>query len=286
MSIPIDILDKQGLDEEESRFVSLREALESEEYKNADGSLLFPVGRDESGKFVIADLRKLRYIMAGGQTGSGKSSFTEGTLIMSLLCGNSSDDLKLILIDPKWVQFNQYNGIPHLLRPVINTPEDSKEALDWLLNEMEDRFTTLVDSNTMNIDEYNSSGKGHMPFIVLIIDEVADLMMIDGKYYEMTFIKLLQKSAAVGIHIYIGTSRPSEDVLPGLLRANFVTKIAFTTASSLDSETLIDVGGAEKLLGRGDLLFSSLDNVWPIHLQAPFATDEEQSRVVNYIISH
>ena len=263
----------------EQKFYSLQDALDSDEYKNAEGSLLFPVGKDESGKFAIADLHKLPHIMAGGQTGSGKSNFTEGTLILSLIKRYSSDDLRLLLIDPKCVQFTQYNSIPHLLRPVITTPEDSKAAMDWLLNEMENRFTAFVDSKTKNIVEYNSSGKGHMPFIVLIIDEVADLMMVDDEYYQKSFIKLLQKSAAVGIHIYIGTSRPSEDVLPSLLRANFVAKIAFKTASKVDSEALIDVSGAEKLQGRGDLLFCSLDSPHPVHLQAPYVSDKESASV-------
>ena len=269
----------------EQEFYALQDALDSEEYKNAEGSLLFPIGKEESGKFVIADMHKLPHILAGGQTGSGKSNFTEGTLILSLLHRYSADDLKLILIDPKVVQFTQYNGIPHLVRPVITTPEDSKDAMDWLLKEMGDRFDTLVDSMSKNIDEYNSSGKGHMPFLVLIIDEVADLMMVDGEYYQKSFIKLLQKSVAVGIHIYIGTSRPSEDVLPSLLRANFVTKIAFKTASKVDSEALIDVSGAEYLLGRGDLLFSSLENTHPVHLQAPFVSDKDQVRVVEFLKS-
>lgn len=269
----------------EQVFYDLQDALDSKEYKNANGSLLFPVGKDESEKFVIADLHKLPHIMAGGQTGSGKSNFTEGTLILSLLHRYSSDDLKLLLIDPKMVQFTQYNGIPHLIRPVITTPDDSKNAIDWLLNEMEDRFDTLADSKSKNIEEYNSSGKGHMPFVVLIIDEVADLMMVDGEYYEKSFIKLLQKSAAVGIHIYIGTSRPSVDVLPDLLRANFVTKIAFKTASRVDSEALIDVAGAENLLGRGDLLFSYPDAAHPIHLQAPYVSDEETARVAEQLNS-
>ena len=264
----------------EQLFFDLQDALDSKEYENAKGSLLFPVGKDESGKFVIADLHKLPHIMAGGQTGSGKSNFTEGTLILSLLHRYSSDDLKLLLIDPKLVQFTQYNGIPHLIKPVITTPDDSKNAMDWLLNEMEDRFDTLADSKSKNIEEYNSSGKGHMPFVVLIIDEVADLMMIDGEYYQKSFIKLLQKSAAVGIHIYIGTSRPSEDVLPSLLRANFVAKIAFKTASKIDSEALIDVAGAENLQGRGDLLFSSLNTTRPVHLQAPYASDEDMANFV------
>ena len=146
---------------------------------------------------------------------------------------------------------------------------------------MESRFTTLAKSGHKDIVEFNSTNKEHLPFIVLIIDEVADLMMVDGEYYKKSFIKLLQKSAEVGIHIYIGTSRPSEDVLPSLLRANFVTKIAFKTASEVDSEALIDVGGAENLQGRCDLLFSSLDNPTPIRLQAPSVSEREQLEVVD-----
>lgn len=264
----------------EQKFYPLQEALDSKEYHSAKGSLLFPIGKDDLGKFVIADLHKLPHIMAGGQTGSGKSNFTEGTLILSLLNRYSADDLKLVLIDPKMVQFTQYNGLPHLLRPVITTPEDSKDAIDWLVGEMESRFTTLAKSGHKDIVEFNSTNKEHLPFIVLIIDEVADLMMVDGEHYQKSFIKLLQKSAAVGIHIYIGTSRPSEDVLPSLLRVNFVTKIAFKTASEVDSEALIDASGAEYLRGRGDLLFSSLDSPRPVHLQAPYASDEDMAKFV------
>ena len=281
---PINLLDESiGSSDADQRFYTLRETLESTEYERTKGPLVFPVGKSADDKFVIADLHTLPHIMAGGQTGSGKSNFTEGILIPSLLYRNSADDLKLILIDPKYVQFTHYNGIPHLLRPVITTPEDSKEAMDWLLEEMEARFETLASTSYKNIDEYNSSSEGHMPFITLVIDEVADLMMIDGKYYEQTFIKLLQKSAAVGIHMYIGTSRPSKDVLPDILRANFVTKIAFTTASRIDSETLIDMSGAEELRGRGDLLFSSLNSVRPVRLQAPYLSDQAISKVVEYL---
>lgn len=284
---PLELLEQSipttTLPSNQQDFYTLREALESDEYHNAEGSLVFPVGRDEAGKLVVADLHKLPHLMTGGQTGSGKSNFTEGILIPSLLYRNPAEDLQLILIDPKMVQFTQYTGIPHLKRPVITTPEASREAMDWLLNEMEDRFNELVSAQVMNIEEYNASKKGHMPFVVLIIDEVADLMMIDGKYYEESFIKLLQKSAAVGIHIYIGTSRPSEEILPGLLRANFVKRIAFKTASRVDSEKLIDMDGAEELHGRGDLLFSSLSSPRPVRLQAPFLSDAEESKIVEYI---
>lgn len=281
---PVDLLDTPS-SSENPRFFTLKEALSSDDYKNANGSLLFPVGRDDKGKFVIADLHKLPHIMAGGQTGSGKSNFTEGTLILSLLYRYSSDDLKLLLIDPKMVQFTQYNGLPHLQRPVITTPDEAKDAVEWLLKEMEDRFNTLVTAECRNIVEYRQSGKDDMPYIVFIIDEVADLMMVDGSYYEASFIKLLQKAAGVGIHIYIGTSRPSPDVLPDLLRANFVSKIAFKTSSQVDSENLINFSGAEKLQGQGDLLLSTLDETFAVHLQAPFVSDKDQVRAVDFLKS-
>lgn len=284
--IPIDIFEKQNTDINNPRLYSLREVLESQEYNLTTTPLSFPVGKDEAGKFYIADFHNLPHIMAAGQTGSGKSSFTEGALIASLIYRNSPDDLKLILIDPKFVQFSQYNGIPHLLRPVINESKQAKEAVKWLVDEMDRRFDILTVSNTMNIDQYNTSGIGHMPHILLIIDEVSDLMMVDGNYYKKAFISLLQKSRATGIHLYIGTSSPREDVLPGLLRANFVTRIAFATTSAKDSKTLIDTSGAEKLLGRGDLLMSTLASPTPLHLQAPYVTEEEQARLVDYIIKH
>ena len=273
MNISATIFD-EDLADKNTRYVSLRKALESEEYKEATSPLSFPIGRNDDGKFVIADFHKLPHIIAGGQTGSGKSSFTEGALIASLLYRNTPDDLKLILIDPKYVQFTQYNGIPHLLRPVITTPEAAKEAMEWLLGEMNERFDLLAKTGFNDIVEYNEANAEHLPYILYIVDEVSDLMMVDGQYYESSFIKLLQRAKAVGIHLYIGTSRPSEDVYSGILRANFVTSLAFTCASEIDSEKLIYEGGAEKLLGRGDALFSTLDYSRPIHIQVPYVSDE------------
>jgi hypothetical protein len=267
----------------EQNFYPLHEALESDDYKKAKGSLTFPLGKDETGKFVIADLHELPNIMAAGQTGSGKSNFTEGTLILSLLHRYSAEYMKLILIDPKMVQFTQYNGIPHLLRPVITTPKDSKNAIDWLLVEMKNRISVLENSGHKDIKDYNSSGKKHLPFIVVIIDEVADLMMVDGEYYQKSFIELLQKSKTVGIHIYIGTSRPSDDILPSNLRNNFGAKIVFKTASSVDSQKLINADGAEKLLGKGDLLFKSAKTNQPIRLQAPYVTPEDITKILKDI---
>lgn len=223
------------------------------------------------------------HIIAGGQTGSGKSVFTN-QLILSFLFKYSPDLIQFILIDPKYVEFQQYNDLLHMQRPVIHDPDEAKEAVEWLIHEMDHRYEQLARDRSKNIEEFNQQNIKKMPYIILVIDEVADLMMMDGKYFEKAFIKLLQMSRAVGIHIYMSTSRPSSDVYPGLLRANFGTKIAFTTASAIDSRTLIDQNGAELLLGQGELLFYNYDIEAPIRLQAPYASDEEIDKVVKYIM--
>ena len=283
-TIPIGIFEQSSVAGQDSRFVSLRTALESETYMHAKTPLSFPIGRNEFGDFVIADFHELSHIIAGGQTGSGQSSFTEGALLASLIYRNSPEDLKLILIDPKMVQFSQYNDLPHLLRPVITTPEQSHKAMNWLLGEMEDRFEILARAKKRDIVAYNSKAKVRMPYISLVIDEVSDLMMVDGEYYEESFIKLLQKSKAVGIHMYIGTSRPSEDIYPELLRANFTTALAFKTASSVDSQVMLNADGAEKLIGKGDAIITSpFTDFKPLHIQVPYSSEEEQVKLVNYI---
>lgn len=267
-----------------NNIVHLREALTSVGYQHAVTPLSFPLGKAGDGSFYIADFHTLPHIMAGGQTGSGKSSFTEGTLIASLVSRNSADDLKLILVDPKWVQFSQYNDLPHLLRPVITTPDAAKEAVDWLLSEMDRRFDVLVKNGVQNIVELSSTGKDHLPYILFIVDEVSDLMMVDGEYYEAAFIKFLQRSKAVGIHLYIGTSRPSSDVLTDGLVANFVTRIAFKTASAIDSQRLVNTDSAESLDAAGDLLVSIPTQAAPIHLQAPYISDQDQMLLVESIV--
>lgn len=265
--------------------VHLQEALTSPEYQQAITPLSFPLGKASDGSFYIADFHTLPHIMAGGQTGSGKSSFTEGTLIASLISRNSAKDLNLILVDPKWVQFSQYEGIPHLLRPVITQPDAAKEAVDWLLGEMDRRFDVLVANSAKDTVELNDSGKEHLPYIIFIVDEVSDLMMVDGEYYEAAFIKFLQRSKAVGIHLYIGTSRPSNDVLTDMLVANFVTHIAFTTATAVDSQRLINSDEATNLTGRGDLILSTYNQADLIHLQAPYISDEEQVKMIDSVIA-
>ena len=233
--------------------VYIREALESPEYKEAEGALLFPVGKQADGTFLIADMHKLPHILAGGMSGSGMNAFMEENLLVSLLYRYTSDELRLLIIDPKQVQFPQYNGIPHLLQPVITEPDDAKEAIEWLAEETERRFKILNEYQVRDIDAlHKRNDVPAMPFILVIIGELADLMMLDGKYYEKALVRIIQKSRAVGIHFYIATHRPSTDVCPGVLRANLPTKLAFATASKTDSKTLLDMEGGETLKGAGD----------------------------------
>jgi S-DNA-T family DNA segregation ATPase FtsK/SpoIIIE len=258
--------------------VSLREALESVEFRNADEPLSFPVGKNVKGEFIVRSFRKAPHILTAGQTGSGKSNFSENVLIPSLLYKHTPDELQLLLIDPKYVQFMQYNGIPHLIRPVITDPDDAKNAFEWLIAEKDRRFATLAQNRCKSITEY----KGAMPYIVLIIDEFADLMMIDDAYYEKALTNLAQTGRGVGIHMYIGTSRPSVDVITGIIKANFPTRLGFTTASQVDSRTIIDTIGAERLLGMGDLLYSDYELAKPLRLQSPYSTDKETIAIVDF----
>jgi S-DNA-T family DNA segregation ATPase FtsK/SpoIIIE len=266
------------LAKDKPEFVSLREALESVEFRNADEPLSFPVGKNVKGEFIVRSFRKAPHILTAGQTGSGKSNFSENVLIPSLLYKHTPDELQLLLIDPKYVQFMQYNGIPHLIRPVITDPDDAKNAFEWLIAEKDRRFATLAQNRCKSITEY----KGAMPYIVLIIDEFADLMMIDDAYYEKALTNLAQTGRGVGIHMYIGTSRPSVDVITGIIKANFPTRLGFTTASQVDSRTIIDTIGAERLLGMGDLLYSDYELAKPLRLQSPYSTDKETIAIVDF----
>lgn len=266
------------LAKDKPEFVSLREALESVEFRNANEPLSFPVGKTVRGEFIVRSFRKAPHILTAGQTGSGKSNFSENVLIPSLLYKHTPDELQLLLIDPKYVQFMQYNGIPHLVRPVITDPDDAKDAFEWLIAEKDRRFETLAQNRCKSIIEY----KGAMPYIVLIIDEFADLMMIDGAYYENALTKLAQTGRGVGIHMYIGTSRPSVDVITGIIKANFPSRLGFTTASQIDSRTIIDTIGTERLLGMGDLLYSDYELTKPLRLQSPYSTDKETMAIVDF----
>lgn len=287
--IPVSIFSKRDLGLAEShlkdknRFVSLKEALESKEYKSATAPLSFPLGKDQNGKFVIANYAELPHIIAGGNTTSGKTVFETSSLISSLIYRNSPDDLKLIIADPMMVEFVHFCDLPHLQMPIISELTQYKDAIGWLLAEMNRRYAVLADSKTSNIDEYNKSGKGHLPYILLLIDESSDIMYLDQGHFESVFIQLLQKAKPVGIHLYIGTQRPDPDVLTDKLIQNVLTKIAFATSTESESIRLIGMGGAEKLLGFGDLLAVLPNKTEPIRLQAPYATYTEQEKLVEYI---
>jgi S-DNA-T family DNA segregation ATPase FtsK/SpoIIIE len=268
------------LAKEKPEIVYLREALESQEFQDTKDPLSIPVGKNVKGEYIVRSFRTAPHILSAGQTGSGKSNFTENVIIPSLLYKHTPDDLQLVLIDPKYVQFMQYNGIPHLVRPVITDPNEAREIFEWLISEKDNRFRLLAETRTRNIEEYNLKAK--MPYIVLIIDEFADLMMIDGDYYEKVIVKLAQYGRAVGIHMHIGTSRPSLDVITGIIKANFPTRLGFTVSSQIDSRTIIDTVGAERLLGKGDLLYSDAETLKPIRLQSPYSTDKETMALVDF----
>jgi S-DNA-T family DNA segregation ATPase FtsK/SpoIIIE len=223
------------------------------------------------------------HIVAAGQTGSGMAVFQD-TMLASLIYKNTPDDLKLILIDPKQVSLTPYKDSPYLQIPRITAPEEPETAIKWLHDEIERRFETLTKAGSRDIFEYNSKHKHKIPAILLVIDEIADLMMVNGKFYEKSLVWMMQRSRAVGVFCFIGTHRTSEEILPGMIRANSFVRIAFTLPTKEASEFLIDEPGAKNLNGKGDLLFSSLDNDShpAIRLQAPFISDENLMKVINY----
>jgi DNA segregation ATPase FtsK/SpoIIIE, S-DNA-T family len=247
------------------------------------GGLGFAIGKDISGTPVVGDLDKMPHLLIAGQTGSGKSVMIN-TLLTSLLYRNSPSDLKLILVDPKQVELKPYDEIPHLLTPVITEPEKCISALKWAVAEMERRYKELADVRKRNIAEYNNLKKeAGMPYIVIVIDELADLMMMAARDVESLIVRIAQKARAVGIHLVIATQRPSVDVITGLIKANIPARIAFTTASQVDSRTIIDQVGAEKLLGQGDMLFLTADMPKPKRVQGAFIGDDETAKVTDFI---
>ncbi len=255
----------------------------SREWSSMNEPLSFVIGKDISGIPVVADLAKMPHLLVAGQTGSGKSVLIN-TLLTSLLYRNSPADLKLILVDPKQVEMAPYNGIAHLLSPVINDPEKCISALKWAVAEMERRLRTMAEVGKRNIAEYNNlKNEAGMPYIVIVIDELADLMMMAAREVEALVVRLAQKARAVGIHLVLATQRPSVDVITGLIKANVPARIAFTVASQIDSRTIIDQMGAEKLLGRGDMLLLTSEMNKPKRIQAALIEDDETSRVTEFI---
>ena len=266
-----------------SAIVRLSSIFQSREWTDLKGPLGFALGKDITGKPVVADLAKMPHLLVAGQTGSGKSVMIND-ILTSLLYRSSPSDLKLILVDPKQVELTPYNDIPHLLTPVINEPEKCISALKWAVAEMERRLRTMAEVGKRNIGEYNNLKQEEgMPYIVIVIDELADLMMMAARDVEALIVRLAQKARAAGIHLVLATQRPSVDVITGLIKANVPARIAFTVASQVDSRTIIDQMGAEKLLGMGDMLLLTSDMPKPKRVQGAFISDEETAKVTDFI---
>ncbi|HVV25486.1 MAG TPA: DNA translocase FtsK 4TM domain-containing protein [Candidatus Saccharimonadales bacterium] len=266
-----------------SATVRLSSILLSPEWQKLASPLGFAIGKDISGTPVVADLAKMPHLLVAGQTGSGKSVMIND-ILTSLLYRNSPADLKLILVDPKQVELKPYDDIPHLLTPVLTEPEKCISALKWAVAEMERRYKALADERKRNIAEYNNLKKEEgMPYIVIVIDELADLMMMAARDVEALIVRIAQKARAVGIHLVLATQRPSVDVITGLIKANIPARIAFTTASQVDSRTIIDQIGAEKLLGQGDMLFTTADMPKPRRIQGAFIDDNETNKITDFI---
>ncbi len=270
---------------DEIALVALRDVIQSESFKKLKSPLKFGLGRDVSGNAYTADLTTMPHLLIAGTTGSGKSVCINA-LIACLLLHNTPEDLRLIMVDPKRVELSGYDGIPHLLAPVVVELERVVGVLQWVSREMDQRYHKFSESGARNINDYNhkmeSEGRKKMPFLIVIIDELADLMMLAPTETEKAITRLAQLARATGIHLIISTQRPSTNVVTGLIKANFPARIAFATASGVDSRVIIDQPGAETLLGRGDMLFQAPDAAAPIRLQGVFVSDAEINRLVRY----
>lgn len=265
--------------------VGIKEVLEDIAFTRHKSKLAIALGKDINGDFIVGDLAKMPHLLIAGQTGSGKSVGMNG-FILSLLYKNTPSELRMIMVDPKQVELGVYDGIPHLLTPVINSPDKALNALKWWVAEMERRYSTLKPLNARNLEEYNAkvSDKDRMPAIVIIIDELADLMMSGNKKeVESAITRIAQKARAVGLHMILATQRPSVDVITGLIKANVPSRVAFTVASGIDSRTVLDAYGAEDLLGRGDMLYFPTGAMATTRLQWVLVETDEVERVVNHI---
>ena len=275
--------------------VHFRDLIESQTFKTFKSKLAFAVGKDIGGKTVVTDLAKMPHLLIAGATGSGKSVCIN-TLIMSILYKAAPEEVKLIMIDPKMVELSIYNGIPHLLIPVVTDPKKASGALNWAVAEMTNRYKKFTETGVRNIEGYNKkvrelqkSGEidpetiKKMPQIVIIIDELADLMMVAPGEVEDAIVRLSQLARAAGIHLVIATQRPSVNVITGLIKANVPSRIAFSVSSGVDSRTIIDMNGAEKLLGKGDMLFYPAGYSKPVRVQGAFISDNEISDVVTFL---
>lgn len=275
----------------ENSTVMLRELLESKAFSESNSNIAFAVGRDIAGQVIVTDLAKMPHLLIAGATGSGKSVCIN-TLIMSILYKSKPEDVRMIMVDPKVVELNVYNGIPHLLIPVVTDPKKAAGALNWAVLEMEDRYKKFAELGVRDLKGYNakilaseleSETHKKLPQIVIIVDELADLMMVAQGEVEDAICRLAQLARACGIHLVIATQRPSVNVITGLIKANVPSRIAFSVSSGVDSRTIIDMNGAEKLLGKGDMLFYPSGYQKPVRVQGAFVSDEEVSAVVDYI---
>ncbi|MGG5738440.1 MULTISPECIES: DNA translocase FtsK [Bacillus cereus group] len=278
----------------EVSMVTLREVLDSKANNHPEEKLLIGLGRDITGEAVLARLNKMPHLLVAGATGSGKSVCING-IIVSILMRAKPHEVKLMMIDPKMVELNVYNGVPHLLTPVVTDPKKASQALKKVVSEMERRYELFAHSGTRNIEGYNDHIKEHnsqseakqpeLPYIVVIVDELADLMMVASSDVEDAIMRLAQMARAAGIHLIIATQRPSVDVITGVIKANIPSRIAFAVSSQTDSRTILDGGGAEKLLGRGDMLFIPIGASKPVRVQGAFLSDDEVERVVEYVVA-
>lgn len=284
------------LPNEENTAVMFRDLIESQEFKKAESKLSFAVGKGLSGETVVADIGKMPHMLIAGATGSGKSVCIN-TLIMSILYKARPDEVKLIMIDPKVVELSVYNGIPHLMIPVVTDPKQAAEALKWGVVEMDDRYNKFAEFGVRDLNGYNRKVQSMtdvpeqdrykvLPRIIIIVDELADLMMVASKEVEESICRIAQKARAAGIHLVIATQRPSVDVVTGLIKANMPSRIAFSVSSGVDSRTILDMVGAEKLLGKGDMLFYPQGYTKPARVQGAFVSDQEVNDVVDFLKEH
>ncbi len=271
----------------EKESVHLRDVIETEEFENNKSKLSVALGKDVAGQVVIADIAKMPHVLIAGSTGSGKSVCIN-TIITSIIYNAKPSEVKLVMVDPKVVELSVYNGIPHLLIPVVTDPRKAAGALAWAVQEMDDRYNKFASKGVRDLKGYNVAMEkegegGNLPQIVIIIDELADLMMVAAKDVEDAICRLAQKARAAGMHLVIATQRPSVDVITGLIKANVPSRIAFAVSSQVDSRTILDMVGAEKLLGKGDMLFSPAGSSKPTRIQGAFVSDDEVEKIVGFV---
>lgn len=270
--------------------VHMREIIDSQEFKESKSKITFAVGKDISGKAIVADLKSMPHLLIAGSTGSGKSVCING-IIISLLYKANPDEVKLILVDPKVVELGNYNGVPHLMIPVVTDPNKAAAALNWAVAEMTDRYKKFAEEGVRDLESYNESVRANeeydkvMPQVVIIIDELADLMMAAPSQIEESICRLAQMARAAGMHLIVATQRPSVDVITGVIKANIPSRIAFAVSSQVDSRTILDMQGAEKLVGKGDMLFNPMGMGKPVRIQGAFISDSEVNKVIDYVKS-